>query len=47
VPVPVSAAAQHLLRGVLGEFADGEVDPDIIDYVGVLERRAGTHLTGA
>jgi 3-hydroxyisobutyrate dehydrogenase-like beta-hydroxyacid dehydrogenase len=45
VPVPVSAAAQHLLRGVLAEFADRDVVPDIIDYVGVLERRAGTSLT--
>jgi 3-hydroxyisobutyrate dehydrogenase-like beta-hydroxyacid dehydrogenase len=47
VPVPVSAAAQHLLRGVLAEFADGDVDPDIIEYVGVLERRARTRLAGA
>jgi 3-hydroxyisobutyrate dehydrogenase-like beta-hydroxyacid dehydrogenase len=47
VPVPVSAAAQHLLRGVLAEFAEGNVDPDVSEYVGVLERRAGTRLTSA
>ncbi len=47
VPAPVSAATQHLLRGVLAEFADRDVAPDIIEYVGVLERRARTRLTGA
>jgi 3-hydroxyisobutyrate dehydrogenase-like beta-hydroxyacid dehydrogenase len=44
VPVPVSAAAQHLMRGVMAGFAARGLDPDIIEYVQVLEQAAGTRV---
>ncbi|HZQ57987.1 MAG TPA: NAD(P)-dependent oxidoreductase [Acidimicrobiales bacterium] len=44
VPAPVGAAAQQLMRGVRTRLSEDGHDPDIIEYVGDLERAAGVTL---
>ncbi len=44
VPAPLGAAAQQLMRAVRARLSADGHDPDIIEYVGDLERAAGVSL---